>query len=61
MQFCKALLEAGVYVNAAVYPAVPRNKAALRTSVMATHTQEHLDKALAIFAEVGQQFLAGAE
>ncbi|MEB3224670.1 MAG: aminotransferase class I/II-fold pyridoxal phosphate-dependent enzyme, partial [Synechococcus sp.] len=26
MQFCKALLEAGVYVNAAVYPAVPRNK-----------------------------------
>ncbi|WP_255447896.1 aminotransferase class I/II-fold pyridoxal phosphate-dependent enzyme [Picosynechococcus sp. PCC 11901] len=61
MQFCKTLLEAGVYVNAAVYPAVPRNKAALRTSVMATHTQEHLDKALAIFAEVGQQFLAEIE
>ena len=46
-------MDAGVYVNAAVYPAVPRNKAALRTSVMATHSQSHLDQALAIFAEVG--------
>ncbi|MBV5259918.1 aminotransferase class I/II-fold pyridoxal phosphate-dependent enzyme [Synechococcus moorigangaii CMS01] len=61
MQFCKALLEAGVYVNAAVYPAVPRNKAALRTSVMATHSREHLDKALAIFAEVGQKFQPATE
>ena len=53
MKLCKTLLDAGVYVNAAVYPAVPRNKAALRTSVMATHSQSHLDQALAIFAEVG--------
>ncbi|BAW96917.1 AMP-binding enzyme [[Synechococcus] sp. NIES-970] len=61
MQFCKALLDAGVYANAAVYPAVPRNKAALRTSVMATHTRDHLDQALAIFAEVGQRFQAEVE
>ena len=55
MVFCKELLEAGVYVNSAVYPAVPRNKASLRTSVMATHTKEHLDQALAIIAEVGRK------
>ncbi|OKH18909.1 aminotransferase class I/II-fold pyridoxal phosphate-dependent enzyme [[Limnothrix rosea] IAM M-220] len=55
MVFCKELLEAGVYVNSAVYPAVPRNQASLRTSVMATHTQEHLDKALTIIAEVGRK------
>ena len=55
MVFCKELLEAGVYVNSAVYPAVPRNKASLRTSVMATHTKEHLDKALTIIAEVGRK------
>ena len=55
MVFCKELLEAGVYVNSAVYPAVPRNKASLRTSVMATHTKEHLDEALAIIAEVGRK------
>ncbi len=55
MVFCKELLEAGVYVNSAVYPAVPRNQASLRTSVMATHTKEHLDKALTIIAEVGRK------
>lgn len=53
--FCKELLEAGVYVNSAVYPAVPRTKALLRTSVMATHTQAHLDQALEIFAAIGKK------
>ncbi|MGB2924978.1 MAG: aminotransferase class I/II-fold pyridoxal phosphate-dependent enzyme [Limnothrix sp.] len=53
--FCKELLEAGVYVNSAVYPAVPRTKALLRTSVMATHTADHLDKALEIFATIGKK------
>ncbi|MEM9217068.1 MAG: MupA/Atu3671 family FMN-dependent luciferase-like monooxygenase [Cyanobacteria bacterium P01_F01_bin.150] len=55
MQFGKALLEAGVYVNSVVYPAVPRSKALLRTSVMATHSQHHLDQALDIFSTVGKQ------
>jgi 8-amino-7-oxononanoate synthase len=52
MQAAKLLLEAGVYVNCAVYPAVPRNNALLRTSVMATHTREQLDTALAAFEQV---------
>jgi 8-amino-7-oxononanoate synthase len=45
----KALYDAGMYVNVAIYPAVPRGGALLRTSVMATHEREHLDRALAIF------------
>jgi 8-amino-7-oxononanoate synthase len=45
----KALFDAGVYVNVALYPAVERGGALLRTSVMATHEREHLDRALDAF------------
>src|ERR687896_646032 len=48
----KALYDAGVYVNVAIYPAVQRGGALLRTSVMATHEVEHLDRALAVFEQV---------
>jgi 8-amino-7-oxononanoate synthase len=48
----KALYDAGVYVNVALYPAVQRGGALLRTSVMATHERSHLDAALERFAEV---------
>jgi 8-amino-7-oxononanoate synthase len=50
--FWKALFDAGVYTNVALYPAVPRGGALLRTSLMATHEREHLDRALEIFARV---------
>jgi 8-amino-7-oxononanoate synthase len=48
----RALYDAGVYVNVAIYPAVQRGGALLRTSVMATHEREHLDEALAAFEQV---------
>jgi 8-amino-7-oxononanoate synthase len=48
----RALYDAGVYVNVAIYPAVQRGAALLRTSVMATHEREHLDRALAAFERV---------
>jgi 8-amino-7-oxononanoate synthase len=48
----KALYDAGVYTNVALYPAVPRGGALLRTSVMATHEREHLDRALDVFERV---------
>ena len=48
----KALYDAGVYVNVAIYPAVQRGGALLRTSVMATHEREHLDRALDAFGRV---------
>ena len=48
----KALYDAGVFVNVALYPAVQRGGALLRTSVMATHEREHLDRALEMFDRV---------
>src|SRR5215216_368930 len=48
----KALYDAGVYVNVAIHPAVQRGGALLRTSVMATHERDHLDRALEIFGRV---------
>ncbi|MEA3406639.1 MAG: pyridoxal phosphate-dependent aminotransferase family protein [Chloroflexota bacterium] len=55
LYFWKALFEAGVYVNPVVPPAVPPNQARFRTSYMATHTDEQLDRVLAIFEQVGTE------
>ena len=48
------LQDEGVFVNVAVPPAVPNGKALIRTSYMATHTDEHLDVVLEAFAKVGK-------
>jgi 8-amino-7-oxononanoate synthase len=52
-RFWKDLFEAGVYVNAVVPPAVPKGQALVRTSYMATHTDEHLNRILEAFRKVG--------
>jgi 8-amino-7-oxononanoate synthase len=52
----KALFDAGVYTNVALHPAVPPGGALLRTSLMATHEREHLDRALEIFGRVIEEF-----
>jgi len=49
------LLKQGIYVIGFSYPVVPLGKARIRTQISAAHTQQHLDKALAAFATVGQQ------
>jgi len=54
----RALYDAGVYVNVALHPAVPPAGALLRTSVMATHERETLDRALGAFADVKRTFEA---
>jgi 8-amino-7-oxononanoate synthase len=54
----KALYDAGVYVNVAIYPAVQRGGALLRTSVMATHERDHLDRALDAFERVRRESAA---
>ncbi len=51
----RALADAGVYTNPVLPPGVPAHMSLLRTSVTATHRQVHLDKALAILAEVGRR------
>ncbi|MGB1287346.1 MAG: aminotransferase class I/II-fold pyridoxal phosphate-dependent enzyme, partial [Aggregatilineales bacterium] len=48
-----ALVEFGVYTNPVIAPATPPNACLLRTSYIATHTYEHLDRALEAFETVG--------
>jgi 8-amino-7-oxononanoate synthase len=49
-----ALIEEGVYTNPVLPPGVPTGQSLLRTSYMASHRREHLDRALAAFEKVGQ-------
>ena len=49
------LFDAGVFVNPVLTPAVPQGMDLLRTSYMATHTDDQLDKVLAVFEQVGKQ------
>jgi 8-amino-7-oxononanoate synthase len=49
------LQEEGVFVNAVVSPATPPGRALIRTSYMATHTREHLTRALEAFQKVGRE------
>jgi 7-keto-8-aminopelargonate synthetase-like enzyme len=51
----KLLFENGVYVNAVLSPGVAEGQQLLRTSYMATHTDEQLDTALEIYERVGKQ------
>ena len=52
----RALYDAGVFVNTALHPAVPPGGALLRTSVMATHDEATLARALDAFARVKRDF-----
>jgi 8-amino-7-oxononanoate synthase len=51
----KRLQEEGVFVNPVVSPAVPPGRAMIRTSYMATHTDDQLDRALEVIAKVGRE------
>ena len=51
----KMLFDNGVFVNPVLSPAVPEGQQLLRTSYMATHTDQQLDKVLEIFESVGKQ------
>jgi glycine C-acetyltransferase len=50
------LLKRGIYVSGFGFPVVPQGAARLRCQISAAHTREHLDRAIAAIAEVGQQF-----
>ena len=52
----KRLEEEGVFVNPVVSPATAKGRALLRTSYMATHTEEHLSRALDALEKVGREF-----
>ena len=55
-KFWKLMFENGIFANPAISPAVPPGEAIIRTSYMATHTEEELNKVLDIFAKLGKQF-----
>jgi 8-amino-7-oxononanoate synthase len=54
----RALYDGGVFTNCALHPAVPPGGALLRTSVMATHDEPTLERALEVFARVKVEFEA---
>jgi 8-amino-7-oxononanoate synthase len=51
----RMLYDAGVFVNVFISPGVPQGRQMMRTSYMATHEEEHLDKILDIFSDVGKK------
>ncbi len=53
--FWKELFDAGVFTNPVTPPAVPEDSCRLRISLMATHTDEHVDQVLDAFAKVGRE------
>ena len=54
-QMAVRLQQEGIFVNPVVTPAVQPDNAMIRTSYMATHTREHLDRALEAISQVGRE------
>lgn len=52
--FWKQLFDNGIFANTAISPAVQPHKAIIRTSYMATHTEDQLGKVLEVFHTVGK-------
>lgn len=48
----RELFDAGVYTNVALPPAVPEGRCLLRTSYMATHTDEHIAEVIRVFGTI---------
>jgi 8-amino-7-oxononanoate synthase len=55
LRMWKALFDEGVFVNVFIRPGVPPGLEMLRTSYMATHEMEHLEKILDAFKKVGKK------
>lgn len=53
-KIARDLFDRGVFVNSVIAPAAPVGSQMLRTSYMATHTDEQLDKVLEVFEVVGK-------
>jgi 7-keto-8-aminopelargonate synthetase-like enzyme len=53
--FWRKLFDAGVFTNPVVPPAVPPSECRLRTSVMATHSDDQIDYALDAFGRLGKE------
>ena len=49
-RYCHEAFEAGLFSTPAIYPAVPKGHAVIRTSVTPAHSKAHLQQAIDIFA-----------
>ena len=49
------LLELGVYAVGFFYPVVPKGQARIRVQMSAVHEREHLERAVAAFAQAGRE------
>ncbi len=54
-QFADKLLEKQVYAIGFFYPVVGKGQARIRVQISASHTREHLDKAIEAFVSVGKE------
>ncbi|MEA2041837.1 MAG: glycine C-acetyltransferase [Bacteroidota bacterium] len=54
--FAAKLLDEGIYVIGFYYPVVAKGLARIRIQLSAAHTKEHLDKAVAAFTKIGNEF-----
>jgi 8-amino-7-oxononanoate synthase len=54
--FTQKLYEAGVFATPVIRPAVPEGCALIRTSYMASHTDEDLDYVLEVLDKLGREF-----
>ena len=55
VNFANRMLEEGIYVIPFSFPVVPRGRDRIRTQISASHTTEHLDKAIGSFIKVGKE------
>ena len=54
-EFAAKLLKKGIFVVAFSYPVVPKGQARIRVQLSASHTQQHLEKAIESFIGVGKE------
>ncbi|MGD9547495.1 MAG: aminotransferase class I/II-fold pyridoxal phosphate-dependent enzyme [Candidatus Krumholzibacteriia bacterium] len=54
-RMCRRLIDEGVFVNPVVSPAVEQGNALIRLSLMATHTEDEIHKAMDIMVKVGRE------
>lgn len=51
----RALFDKGIFTTPIISPAVPEDRTLIRTSYMATHTEEHLERVLDALRDVGRK------
>ena len=55
MEFSRRLMDEGIFVSGIRPPTVPEGRSRLRTTVMATHSNNDLDRAIEAFSKVGRE------